>query len=162
MDSDSHSLHPVRHIKDVEPNVGRMLCKLFPDDENVKLGSKRRSSREQEHKRVDQGSPSRRRSRRHSSPSSHRRKRRRRDREGRHRSRERYDSLGLIDPRSRYGVRKETLIHGSYSDYVREFHRSRQPSSAFPPYGRIDPYAVVYATDFMRHERPPSYSRRRR
>ncbi|XP_028403643.1 YTH domain-containing protein 1-like isoform X2 [Dendronephthya gigantea] len=157
--NDNKDVKICRDGQEVEPNIGRLLCKLFPDDENVNLGSKRRSNRETEHKRVDQGSP-RRRSHRHSSP-SHRRKRRRRDRDGRHRSRERYESLGLMDPRSRYGVRKETLMHGSYSDYVREFHRSRQPSSvAFPPYGRVDPYAV-YA-DFMRHDRPPSYSRRRR
>jgi hypothetical protein len=44
-------------LQEVEPNIGRMLCKLFPDDENVKLGSKRRSSGEKEHKRMDQGSP---------------------------------------------------------------------------------------------------------
>ena len=41
----------------MEPNVGRMLCKLFPDDENVQLGSKRRLSGDKEHKRTDQESP---------------------------------------------------------------------------------------------------------
>ena len=41
----------------MEPGIGRSLCKLFPDDENVNLGSKSRASRDKEHKRLDQGSP---------------------------------------------------------------------------------------------------------
>jgi len=30
------------------------------------------------------------------------------------------------ESRSKFGVRKETLLHGSYSDYVREFHKQKQ------------------------------------
>lgn len=37
--------------------MGRLLCKLFPEDEHVKIGSSQRSSRERDRKRRDQESP---------------------------------------------------------------------------------------------------------
>ncbi|XP_015777855.1 PREDICTED: YTH domain-containing protein 1-like [Acropora digitifera] len=60
-------------------------------------------------------------------------KRKRRVSGSRHHSRDRHDSLSRYEDRSRYGgVRRETLLHGSYSDYMREYQRSRH-SSSIPP-----------------------------
>lgn len=48
-------------------------------------------------------------------------------------SHERYDSFSRLDERARYaGVRKETLLHGSYSDYLRDYQRSRHSSAPVP------------------------------
>lgn len=69
-----------------------------------------------------------------------------------HRSRERYDSFSRLDERARFaGVRRETLLHGSYSDYLRDYQRSRHSTSAvpmrsshFPPRGvDLPPYYAL-------------------
>lgn len=51
----------------------------------------------------------------------------------RHHARDHHEPTSRYDDRSRYGgVRRETLLHGSYSDYMREYQRSRH-SSSLPP-----------------------------
>lgn len=49
----------------------------------------------------------------------------------------------LKNDRTKYGVRKETLLHGSYTDYMREFQRQKQM--------RFDPKAA--AEEFLRRSR---------
>ncbi|XP_065640475.1 uncharacterized protein LOC136073052 [Hydra vulgaris] len=70
----------------------------------------------------------------------------------------------LKNDRSKFGVRKETLLNGSYSDYVREFQRHKQmrgvdsssyahtsnyPVSSGRP-AQYDPTRVA-AEEFLRH-----------
>lgn len=51
---------------------------------------------------------------------------------------------------SRYGVRRETLLNGSYSDYVREFTRQGPPPMPMPGYGPPPP-------GYGHMEPPPPY-----
>lgn len=117
-----------RDGQEVEPAVGEALCRLFPEDETVDISSSHQAS-ERRHRKDRESS------RRHARHSDDLRKlkRKRRVSGSRHHSRDRHDSLSRYEDRSRYGgVRRETLLHGSYSDYMREYQRSRH-SSSIPP-----------------------------
>ncbi|XP_057298801.1 YTH domain-containing protein 1-like [Hydractinia symbiolongicarpus] len=61
--------------------------------------------------------------------------RRDRDRESRERKHRDKVKEFLKNDKAKFGVRKETLLHGSYSDYVREFQRQKQirSSSSYYP-----------------------------
>eukprot|EP00794_Sanderia_malayensis_P007822 gene7822-8671_t len=59
--------------------------------------------------------------------------------------------------RSKYGVKKETLLHGSYADYIREFEKSRQ----MRPFG-APPAMSSYHHEQQHHHQSthaPRYSR---
>ncbi|XP_064604522.1 YTH domain-containing protein 1-like isoform X2 [Liolophura sinensis] len=136
-----------RDGQEVAPSVGETLCKLFPPDDNVELSpivrkarrASHRSSHTRDRRMERPWGPSRhgdfpRRRRHHDDVfEPPRRKRSRHDYD--HRDgfyRDRRDGRGS----QRYsGVRRETFINGSYSDYMREFHHTRPP----PPPG-VPPY----------------------
>lgn len=127
--NDNKEIKICRDGQEVEPTVGEELCKLFPPDEHVELA---RLLRHRKHERM---SSNRSRSGRHEDgrqrdggSSSH--QRRYRDSSGYRRKRRHSDDFDR-DGRSKYGVKKETLLHGSYADYIREFEKSRQLRQSF-------------------------------
>ncbi|CAH3173820.1 unnamed protein product [Porites evermanni] len=123
--NDNKEVKICRDGQEVEPSVGEALCRLFPEDETVDINTSHHSSERRHRKERD---PSRRRPRHSDELRKSRRKRRVSG--SRHHPRDHRDTSPRYEDRSRYGgVRRETLLHGSYSDYMREYQRTRHSSS---------------------------------
>lgn len=162
-----------RDGQEVEPRCGEALCKMFPPDENVDLSSIARKARKSARtggghhqeitERRDRGSFRGRHDFIRHRPSyredffdQDRRKRNRDEMEhGRGFFKDR-----RMDRSPRYGVRRETFINGSYSDYIREFTHSRAPPPPMPPYGPPPPgFAMDPMNPYGSHydQRPREY-----
>uniref|UniRef100_A0A0L8HY80 YTH domain-containing protein n=1 Tax=Octopus bimaculoides TaxID=37653 RepID=A0A0L8HY80_OCTBM len=164
-----------RDGQEIEPTVGEALCKLFPSDDNVDLGSIVRKARKSHHhsrsseRHLDRyrgvsstGGPSgpgvagtaSTGASSSSGPRNSEISRRRRHREEFEsprvkRSRMDYDNRNNLDayykerrpdrPPRYGGVRRETFLNGSYSDYMREFQHVRPPPPPMSPYGPPPP-----------------------
>ncbi|XP_078353203.1 uncharacterized protein LOC144637982 isoform X2 [Oculina patagonica] len=127
--NDNKEVKICRDGQEVEPSVGEALCRLFPEDETVDINTSQHSS--ESRRRRKERDPARHRPRH--SDELRKSKRKHRVSASRHHSRDHHDPLPRYEDRSRYaGVRRETLLHGSYSDYMREYQRSRH-SSSLPP-----------------------------
>ena len=53
--------------------------------------------------------------------------------------------------RAKFGIREETLLHGSYSDYVREFQRQKEMETrvSSPSHGSHILFVCGFYVDFM-------------
>ncbi|XP_061175398.1 YTH domain-containing protein 1-like [Saccostrea echinata] len=161
-----------RDGQEVEPRCGEALCKMFPPDENVDLSSiarkARKSSRsgggpqaitERRNRGGYRGRPEFIRHRPYSREDFYEQDRRKRSRDEMQHGRGFYKERRM-DRSPRYGVRRETFINGSYSDYIREFTHSRAPPPPMPPYGPPPPgFAMDPMNPYSGHydQRPREY-----
>ncbi|KAK6178781.1 hypothetical protein SNE40_011290 [Patella caerulea] len=138
-----------RDGQEIEPTCGETLCRLFPADDNIDLitiarkivkSGKRTVHSEKSRERYQ---PARRGSLNRRRPGGReeffdgpRRKRMRNDyeRDG-FRRMERGGPRGFNPP----GVRRETFLNGSYSDYMREFAHGKFHPPPMPPFGPPPP-----------------------
>ncbi|GAB1603088.1 YTH domain-containing protein 1-like isoform X8 [Argonauta hians] len=166
-----------RDGQEIEPTVGEALCKLFPSDDNVDLGSiVRKARKSHHHSRSSERHLDRYRgvsstsgpsgpgvagtaastgaSTSSAGPRNSEISRRRRHREEFEpprvkRSRMDYHQRNNIEayykerrperPPRYGGVRRETFLNGSYSDYMREFQHVRPAPPPMSPYGPPPP-----------------------
>ncbi|XP_022319940.2 YTH domain-containing protein 1-like isoform X1 [Crassostrea virginica] len=140
-----------RDGQEVEPRCGEALCKMFPPDENVDLSSIARKARKSARSEGGHQEITERRERgsfrgRHDFIRHRPYREDFYDPDRRKRSRDHMEHGGRgffkdrrMDRTPRYGVRRETFINGSYSDYIREFTHSRAPPPPMPPYGPPPP-----------------------
>ncbi|XP_022787024.1 YTH domain-containing protein 1-like isoform X2 [Stylophora pistillata] len=127
--NDNKEVKICRDGQEVEPAVGEALCRLFPEDETVELNPAHHLSTERRRRKESDAA----RHRPRHSEELRKTKRKHRVSASRHHVRDHHEPSSRYEDRSRYGgVRRETLLHGSYSDYMREYQRSRH-SSSLPP-----------------------------
>ncbi|XP_048758647.2 YTH domain-containing protein 1-like isoform X2 [Ostrea edulis] len=161
-----------RDGQEVEPRCGEALCKMFPPDENVDLSSIARKARksarsggghpEITERRIRGGYRGRHDFIRHRPfrDDFYDQDRRKRGRDEMEHGRGFYNKDRRMDRSQRYGVRRETFINGSYSDYIREFTHSRAPPPPMPPYGPPPPgFAMDPMIPYSGHydQRPREY-----
>ncbi|XP_055885156.1 YTH domain-containing protein 1-like isoform X2 [Biomphalaria glabrata] len=160
-----------RDGQEIEPRCGESLCKLFPADENLDITDivhKSRKGSIRPDRDLRERAPRIMGSRRPPIPVGSEFARRRHSRDEFYegpsprpkRSRGNYDREPFykerrMDRSPRYaGVRRDTFINGSYSDYMREFNQRPPPPHPMAPFG--PPPGFFDQASFTPHfERPP-------
>ncbi|CAL1531402.1 unnamed protein product [Lymnaea stagnalis] len=141
-----------RDGQEIEPRCGESLCKLFPADENLDISEtvrKARKAHDRPDRDIRERAPRVLGPRRPAMPSGPEFSRRRQNRDEFYegptprpkRSRGNYDREPFYKDRRmerspRYaGVRRDTFINGSYSDYMREFNQRPPPPHPMAQFG---------------------------
>ncbi|XP_046549700.1 YTH domain-containing protein 1-like isoform X3 [Haliotis rubra] len=148
-----------RDGQEIEPRCGEALCKMFPPDNKLDISSIVRKARRSRPLVRPERPRDRPRNPRFNDMARRRRHSRENFYEGPRNKRSRGDFGGRdgffkdkrMDrgPRGFPGVRRETFLNGSYSDYMREFAHNRPPVPPMAPYGPPPPGYF---------EPPPSYT----